>query len=339
MKAYSSLLLLTGALFFGGCAAKNADLVVSVYDLAKTQNGTTLFTDGHDPKNFRVLEVDMSGKIVWEYDVPQELIKGQPVGFDAEELENGNVLIVLSGSGVYEVDHDGNTVWSYEDPQVSHDADRLTNGNTLINFGANDKKTDAAMKEITPDGDLVWEWYAKDVYGDSEFKDLEPDGGWAHANAVQRLSDGSTMVSLRNFYLTSIVNEDGNLVEEFDWSIFGTDTDPHEPEINENENTLLTCLQNDSPYVAIEIDRDTEEVLWTYTNNNLRTARDCDKLANGNVLIVAVDTGGTQDKQSDDISTIIEITPDGEIVWRLNLENFPAEKSPGFFFKAQRITN
>lgn len=337
MRVHPFLFTILVMIFFANCTGEKTDLTVSTYDSERAQNGTTLFTDGHDKTNFRVVEVDMTGEVIWEYTIPQELIEGQPVGFDAELLENGNILIVLSDSGIYEVDRDGNMVWTYEDPQVSHDADRLANGNTLVNFGNNDKKTDAAVKEVSPDGELVWEWYVKDVYGNSEFKDLEPEGGWAHANAVQRLSNGNTMVSLRNFYLTVIVDEDGNLVEEFDWSSFGTDTDPHEPEINEDKGTLLTCLQNDSPYVAVEIDMETEETLWTYTNTDLRTTRDCDRLSNGNVLIVAVDTRGTKGDQSDDVSTMLEVTSEGEIVWRLDLENFPTEKSPGFFFKAQRI--
>lgn len=358
MKRKVLFLSVVGILFFSSCGQKSVEtqntpesqttepqnptgqidqnLQVSVYNPQKTDEGTTLFTDGHDTKNFRVLEVNRDGEIVWEYDMPQELIKGQPVGFDAELLENGNILIVLSKSGIYEVNRDGNIVWSYKDANVSHDADRLANGNTLINFGNNDKKSDAQIKEVSPDGEVVWEWYAKDVYGNSDFKDVSA-GGWAHANAVQRLSDNNTMVSLRNFFLTTIVNPNGEIIKEFDWSGFGADTDPHEPEINEEKNTLLTCLQNDAPYVAVEIDMNSGETLWTYTNKNLRTARDCDQLPNGNVLITAVDNGGTKEDQSDDYSTIIEITPDGEIVWRLDLINFPAEKSPGWFFKAQRI--
>lgn len=333
------MISLFGLSLFGcGRQVENkSDLVVNVYDSEKAFDGTTLLTDGHDPKHFKVLEVNMKGEVVWEYEIPSELIKGQLVGFDAELIDNGNILIVLSGSGVYEVDREGNIVWSYLDAQVSHDADRLENGNTLVNFGNNDKKIDAAVKEISPDGEVVWDWFAKDVYGQSKFKDLEPNGGWVHANGVQRLSNGNTMVSLRNFYLTAIIDKNGDLVEEFDWSKFGQDVDPHEPVIDEVNNSMLVCLQNDSEYVAVEIDMLTQETLWTYTNKNLRTARDCNKLANGNILITAVDNGGTKSDQSDDYSAIIEITPDGEIVWRLDLENFAAEKSPGFFFKAERI--
>lgn len=342
-----------GILLFAGCGQKSVEtqnntelqneagktdpnLQVSIYDAQKAYNGTTLLTDGHDPSNFRVLEVNMRGEIVWEYSIPEELIKGQPVGFDAELLENGNILIVLSKSGIYEVNMDGDIVWSYKDENVSHDADRLANGNTLINFGNSDKKSDAQVKEVNQNGEVVWEWYANDAYGQSAFQDVKR-AGWTHANGVQRLNDGNTLVSLRNFFLTIIVNANGEIVKEFDWSSFGANTDPHEPEMHETDNTLLTCLQNDSPYVAVEIDIDDEKPLWTYTNKHLRTARDCDQLPNGNVLITAVDNGGTKEDQSDDYSTIIEVTEDSEIVWRLDFVNVPAEKSPGWFFKAQRI--
>lgn len=318
-------------------AVADPNLVVSAYDPDRAYDGTTLLTDSHDATNLRIVEVNMDGEVVWEYAVPRSLVKGQPVGFDAERLANGNVLFVLSGSGVYEVDRDGTTAWSYADAEVSHDADRLANGNTLVNFGNNDKRTDAQIKEISPEGEVVWEWYAKDAYGASAYADSDREGGWTHANAVERLGDGNTMVSLRNFYLTTILDESGTIVREFDWSGHGTETDPHEPEIHEGEGTLLTCLQKGSPYVAVEIDMRTEEPTWTYVNKGLRTARDCDKLPNGNVLIVAVDTGGTLDDQADDYSTVIEVAPDGEVVWRLDLVNFPASKSPGYFFKAQRI--
>jgi len=314
------------------------NLVVSVYDEEKAYKGTTLFTDTHDPSKIRALEIDMEGEIVWEFEIPQEWLKGSLVGFDAELLENGNILFIISNSGVYEIDRDGNTVWSYSDAKVSHDADRLSNGNTLVVFGNMDGKDDIQIKEVDSGGNIVWQWKAKDNYGDStQFGDIKMQG-WTHANAVQRLSDGTTMVSLRNFYLTTIIDKDGTIAKEYDWSGFGTDTDPHEPEIHEDVNRLVVCLQNDAPHAAVEINMETEEILWTYSNKNLRTSRDCDKLPNGNVLIVTVDNGGTGgDNKGDDESTIIEVTPSGEIVWRLELKNNPVGENPGWFFKAQRI--
>ena len=116
------------------------ELVVDVYDPDKVWDGTTLLTDKHTGQA-RLIEVDMLGEIVWEYKLPDEWSEGI-VGFEVELLPNGNVLFTVTRSGIYEVDRDGNIVWSHRDPKVSHDADRLENGNTLYVFGANDQKTE-----------------------------------------------------------------------------------------------------------------------------------------------------------------------------------------------------
>ena len=55
-------------------------------------------------------------------------------------------------------------VWSYTDPKVSHDADRLSNGNTLIAFGSMDTTSDAQAIEVSPDGKIVWSWHAGDSF-------------------------------------------------------------------------------------------------------------------------------------------------------------------------------
>lgn len=81
----------------------------------------------------------------------------------------------------------------------------------------------------------------------------------------------------------------------------------------------------------VEIDKSTKELVWTYARDGLRTARDSDRLPNGNTLIVGVLTP-EQD------SVIFEVTPDGEIVWQLKIKDAPAtNNSPGFFYKAQRV--
>lgn len=344
--------LITITITFSGCVGDStdsktktssgtqSDYHISTYNANKAYTGTTLFSDTHDSDNSKIVEVDMNGNVVWKHMIPRQLVKGATVGPDVELLQNNNVLFVMSNSGVYEIDRNGTTVWSYLDPKVSHDADRLANGNTLVVFGNNDTKADAQVKEVNTAGKIVWEWYAKDVYGnDPRFKNTEMQG-WTHANAAQRLRNGTTMINLRNFYLTIIVDVSGKVLKEYDWSKFGKDTDPHEPEIHEDDNTLLVCLQNDAPYVAVEINMANEEVIWTYNNSNLRTARDADKLPNGNVLIVAVDKGGTGNTNTnDDISTMIEVTPAGEIVWRLDLEKKPVGNNPGWFYKAQRVSH
>ena len=38
-----------------------------------------------------------------------------------------------------------------------------------------------------------------------------------------------------------------------------------------------------------------------------------------------------------DESTIIEVTPEGDVVWQLTLHGVAVDGSPGLFFKAERV--
>ncbi len=306
---------------------EQGDIYVAVYDSEKTCEGTTFLPDLHDSQRPRIVEVNMRGEVVWEYVIPDDLKQYHNPGLDVEVLSSGNILFVLPRNGVYEIDRSGTVVWSYLDPKVSHDADRLSNGNTLIVWGGGDAKEDAQAKEVTPAGEIEWAWYAKDEYDVAPYADID-DEGWTHANAVTRLSNGNTLVSLRNFNLTVEVNPGGDVVWSFDWSTLGGD-DPHEPEILSDDH-LLICLQHETPHQVVEIDRSTGEVVWQYYLQGLRTARDSDRLPNGNTLIQAVQMPG-------DDSIVMEVTSAGEIVWQLNLKDSPAEGSPGWFYKAQRV--
>jgi len=299
---------------------------IIVYDPNKAFNGTTLFTDVHDPLNPKVVEVDMTGKIIWEYIVPSNLRKFIEPGMDSELLPNGNILIVLPQYGVIEVNRSGNIVWQHLDNKISHDADRLPNGNTIYIWGGNDTYSDPQVKEINSTGGLVWSWRAYDYLYNDTYKNISREG-WTHANAVTRLSNNNTLISLRNFNITIEVNKSGAIIWAYNWTQFGTD--PHEPEIQPNNN-LLVGLQRDPLYNVVEINRTSGAVVWNYTLNGLRTVRDSDRLPNGNTLIQGVMEDGQE-------STLIEVTQSGEIVWQLNLKNAPAYRSPGRFYKAQRI--
>lgn len=309
---------------------------ITVYDENQAYNGTTLFVDTRD--NI-IYEVNMLGEVIWEFTPPDEwLVYKNIIGLDVEKLENGNVLMVISGSGIYEIDSSGNLIWSHSDPDVSHDVDRLENGNTLYIFGNNDEAGDANVKEVTSAGELVWEWKASDHY---EYVDTDQFAaqGWTHVNGAQRLSDGTTLISLRNFYKSVIVDGSGEIVREYDWASFGANVDPHEPQIYEDEEMLLVCLQNDSPYEAVQINLETEEIEWAYNHPAFRTARDCDRLPNGNTLIVGVNNGGTGNAvdMMDDYSVMVEVTPDKEIVWALKIIDETVGSKPGWFYKAERF--
>lgn len=298
------------------------DLAVDIWVQGRTCDGTTLFADYHDPEHPRIVEVDMAGKIVWEYVLPDELKRYTNPGFDVEKLSNDNVLFVAPLKGVFEIDRKGNIVWAYRNRKVSHDADRLPNGNTLVVFGGRDQKTDAQIKEVNPDGKIVWSWYAKDHFDKPPYNEIYLDG-WTHANSVTRMSNGHTLVSLRNFNLVAELDKKGNVVRMV--SMEGIGKHPHEPEIQSNGN-ILVCLRDKPWDKVVEIEPDTGKIIWEFQPRGLKLTRDSDRLPNGNILIV-------------DRTHIYEITPAKEVVWRLTLGAVSGEKSnlKKFLYKAERI--
>lgn len=301
------------------------DLSVDIYKPYKAYNGTTLFADYHKPHRPRIIEVNMRGEIVWEYVLPGYLREYIHPGFDVELLPNNNILFVAPRKGVYEVNRNGKIVWSYEDKKVSHDADRLPNGNTLVVWCCSNDKSEAVVKEINPRGGIVWSWSAKKYFNKPPYNDISFQG-WTHANAVSRLPNGNTIISLRNFDLTVEVDPQGAVVWSFDCGFLGTY--PHEPEILPNDNMLVAihCPPPGCWDQVVEIKRPTKEIVWHFTTRGMKVTRDADRLPNGNTLIV-------------ERIKIFEVTPDGEIVWRLRLRGVSGMKRDfeKFFYKAQRI--
>jgi outer membrane protein assembly factor BamB len=300
-------------------------IYVDIYVPEKACNGTTLLPDHQDPSNTRVIEIDMQGQIIWEYVLPVELRRYTNPGFDAELLPNNNILIVLPKKGICEVNHNGDMVWAHWDAKVSHDADRLANGNTLYVFGDADTKDDAQIKEVDSKGNIVWSWRAGDHFNTAEYMDIYDDG-WTHTNAVTRLENGNTLISPRNFNCLVEVNPKGEVVD-----IIGKDFlfGQHDPEVLPNGNILVANHGN--RHEALEIDRASGEIVWRFEMSNRRSwpIRDANRLSNGNTLI----TGST---------VILEVTPQKEVVWRARIDesiiNGPREAAAKGFFKAQRIT-
>ncbi len=299
------------------------DIHVDIYHSDSVWLGTTLLPDNHNRDRPRVIEVNMLGEIVWEYQLPQDLRLYTNPGFDVEWLLNNNILLVLPLKGVYEVNRSGDIVWSYMDKKVSHDADRLPNGNTLVVFGGEDETDDAQVKEINPKGEIIWTWYARDHFYESPYKGIY-NGGWTHANAVSRLSSGNTLISLRNFNFVVEVDSQGLVVRTIGEGIFHRQ---HDPEVLPNGNILVA--NHIRPQRAIEINPQTGEIVWQSVEfeEDASPIRDADRLPNGNTLI----TGTTK---------IVEVTPEGKIVWQLSLKGIPLDEQDlrGVgFYKADRI--
>jgi len=300
------------------------DISLEVYRSDKAWAGTTLLADEHTRGRPRIIEVNMRGEIIWEYVLPDNLKRYTSPGFDVEWLPNNNILFVLPAKGVYEINRGGSIVWSYLDSKISHDADRLPNGNTIFAFGDEDTALDAQVKEVSPEGRVVWSWYANDHFKKAPYEIIY-DNGWTHTNAVIRLSNGNTIISPRNFNFLIEVDPQGTVVRTIGEGILKYQ---HDPEVLPNGNILVANHRR--PHAAIEIDPETGQILWRYVMRNRETwpVRDADRMPNGNTLI----TGAT---------TLLEVTSEGEIVWQFSLKGVtgesPKQRAASGFYKAERV--
>jgi hypothetical protein len=300
------------------------DIVVDVYKPEKAWAGTTLLPDNHNPNQPRIIEVNMLGEIIWEYPVPPNLKQYTNPGFDVELLSDGHILYVLPGKGVYEIDRSGKVVWQYLTSRISHDADRLPNGNTIFVCGNDDQKNDAQVVEVNYKGEIVWKWYAKDYYDKAPYNSIYNEG-WTHTNAVSRLPNGNTLISPRNFNFMVEIAPDGKVVATYGEGIFQAQ---HDPALLANGNILLA--NHDRPHRAIEFDPKTGQVVWQSAGfeQSATPVRDANRLPNDNTLITCS-------------NKIVEVTADGEIVWQMSLKNitFTGIEAAGLgFYKAERIS-
>jgi hypothetical protein len=299
--------------------------LVDIFVPEKAWQGTTLFADNHDPARPRIVEVNMRGEVTWEYDLPAELRSYTNPGLDVEPLPNGNILFLLPRNGVYEITRGKQIAWKYLDPKVSHDADRLPNGNTLIAFGAGDTLEDMQVKEVNPRGELVWSWRAKEAFNRAPYLGISNEG-WTHTNAVTRLPNENTLVSPRNFNLLVEVDRSGKVVRTIGEGVIESQ---HDPEVLPDGNILM--INQALPMSAIEM-APNGTILWQLTipDPNANPVRDANRLPNGNTLITGVDR-------------ILEVTPEKELVWRLRLAGVvytdkELARSQGFY-KAVRVSD
>jgi len=299
--------------------AAHADLsdryVIDIHKADKAYAGTTIFADRSDPSFPVIVEVDMTGKVVWSYNINIDLGTRNDAATDVEWIPATDTILFTRPSGVYEVNRNKEIVWSHQAP-ASHDADRLPNGNTLFAWGWGSDSTVPEVREVDPAGNVVWKWHAAEHLKD-EKRHLDKEG-YSHANSVVRLANGNTLVSLRNFYMLVEVTPAGNVV----WKLPDLFTTPHDPEILPNGNILVNTR---GPQVIKEI-TPAGKIVWQYRPNpeDVNVVRYNHRLPNGNILFV-------------ERTKIMEITNQREVVWQLRLKGVGPDSNRQWLYKGERI--
>ena len=273
-----------------------------------------------DPIEGIIYEVDLNGFVTWKYKIPSKINNKKTLrkGADIEWLkESDNFLFVVPLVGIYEVNRQKEIVWSYETKLVSHDADRLPNGNTIF-VNAWDKEGDNQVVEITPRGDIVFEWKISDSGVSCAHKTADCNRGkskgkkydYTHVNAVQKFEDGSFLVSLRNLHKAVLIDKNLKVVERYRRIRL-----VHDPRLQGNElfavERSLGLIKRDRQPISSRPD---SKYVFKYLNYGYSFLRTNELIPDGNILLT-------------DTSNLLVFNLDSEkIVWKLKLNGFGDQK-------------
>jgi len=285
--------------------AHAADTVgtIEVADVAAIQPGRVAYVD---PIRRKIVEITPDGKPTWEYAVPSDVIGAGDLGREADIewlAESDHFLFVVPMAGIFEVDRDKHIVWSYKTKYVTHDADRLPNGNTIFVFGA-DQDDDPTVTEVDPAGKVVFQWFARDHLDKAERHESPGEAAYsfAHANAVQRLANGRTMVSLRNFFRFVILDGD-TIVKQSQQIPF-----VHDPVIR--PKVMYFAAHNKDTSTLVRLAGGQRVPLFVDETGQWVLLRTVEPLRNGNILITGAQRIG-------------QVDPNGRLVWSILLDGFP----------------
>lgn len=302
---------------------------VTIHQPDRCHRGYILYSSRHTEAAHLI---DMNGQEVHAWSYPQ----GQTWHY-AEMLPNGHLLAIIKElegqfpGMILELDWDSKLVWKADVP-AHHDFDRLPNGNTLVvcreyvadeTLRPGDLKSDYLI-EITPEGEVVWEWHAHEHVG--EIGELVPvklplqHRDWAHTNTVEalppnpagqddpRFKPGNVLFSARNIDTIGVIEKNTGQVV-WAWGPGVLDRQ-HMPTMLASGHILVYDNGTGRRYTRIlEMDPLTGEIVWEYKADPpdsffSPTRGSNQRLPNGNTLIAESDNG-----------RLFQVTPEGEAVW------------------------
>ncbi len=221
--------------------------------------------------------------------------------------EDGCAKVVIERAnlttGETERIHTAVTAWD-----IWHDVDRLSEDRLVVADIAQDR----VFTLNTTTGAVEWEWRADEDFDRGE-SGGQP-GDWTHVNDVELLDDGRVMASLRNHDRVVFI-EPGSGVQR-NWTLGAEDAygilyEQHNPDyipeawggpavvVSDSENNRVVEYQR--------VDGQWRQA-WTWSDDQLRWARDADRLPDGHTLVT--------DSQGD---RVLEVDVDGDVVWSISV--------------------
>jgi hypothetical protein len=301
---------------------------------------------------------DDQGRIVWYHQLGDETGTA-----DLEVSLVGGDHVLIGGSippleAVTEVDLEGNVVWQgpvqpeglIDHESMHHSMKKLPNGNYVTmfrDFEEGNSSIHDRIDEFTPELEVVWSWSALPVQG------MDQDHIQGNGLEVDLDEDVLYFTARLTNTLYKIDRNGGDVLwtlgEGGDFEMSGAHAEPwfgraHAPEVLADGNVLY--YDNGSPgrgysrlvEYALDEGSMTASIAWEYdgseTGDEWATTAlgDVDRLPGGNTLACA----GSM-YEDDSPSRIIEVDPDGELVWEMILEAAAAADERAACYMVQRI--
>ncbi len=339
--------------YVSGSRVPSTAEIVTIYDRERAEPGLNLYVSGHAPE---AILMDMEGRPLHRWQCP---IATALPGFPAEQLhpngrdfwrrahvfENGDLLAIFEGAGIFKLDRDSNVLWARPN-RAHHDLEVMPNGDIYVlthrihvvprvhpeTAIAEDFVTvldaDGVEKARVSLLDCVEKLVEKKGW---EMPWLD-DGDIFHTNTVQvvrpaaaanspAFSAGDVLVSLRSINLIGCVDMEQ---AKFKWFLAsGRPVDPHadgtprlffklqhEPQLLDNGRVLLFD-NNGLPQQSTvwEFDPVTKEVAWYYRGTE-------EQPFYSDICGAArrLPGGNTLIVESEN-GRVFEVTQDKEIVW------------------------
>jgi hypothetical protein len=335
-----------------------------------TADGYTIYyhvlsrVEGKESLPSRLFVVDPLGRIRWYYEVGNTSIDVDAHVLDGQQILYGGALRVPPT--VVGVDH--TPILEFDsDERFHHQIEPLSGGRilTLTEIENTDgvhtwtgflvSVRDLATLEI------LWSWSSQVGVDAGDLPVADDDSDPYHANSAQLLEGDDEpplmLVSLRNMdRILAIDTDNGEVVwtigRNGDFALVDTKGDPlpdeqwfrgqhaleaHWPRVLMFDNGPIDLRSDGTSSRALEIEIDTAKQIvkqtWSFADSSVHEGLggDANRLASGNVLTTYAHwcvTCGLSDQRS----KIVEVTPAGEVVWRLD---FADERD--LLYRAERI--
>lgn len=264
---------------------------VAVYEHNKVYGGLNFFTSGHGPL---ALLMDMNGAVLhtWHKKLEdvwpglQELGKRQHKGFwrRAYLYENGDVLAIFEGVGIFKLDRDSNLIWENLNG-AHHDLEVLPNNEIyvltrkahfLTRFGSTFPILEDFISILSPDGTekrriSLLEFLEKSEYN-FLWKNARKIGDSFHTNTVcyldgsiagkvSEFAAGNVLISILKLNTIAVVDI---AAERIVWALKGPFIQQHDPKIVRGGNLLLFNNGRKGKSSVMEFDPATSKLKWEY---------------------------------------------------------------------------